>query len=124
MRWFSGLVADCVTVANINLRRAEKEAMSLLAQGKQDAQLLTTLNIDFKSKQARLSAGLCLPKYILKSFLCRKHHRDPDAWRHVLRPRRKRPRRGHQVALQVSVFDDASSAVGFVPVLLIRRSSQ
>ncbi len=65
-----------------------------------------------------------LLKCILKSSLCRKNHQDPDAWRHVLRPRRKRPRRGRQVALQVFVFDGASSAADFVPASLIRRPSR
>lgn len=65
-----------------------------------------------------------LLKCILKCSLSRKNHRDPDAWRYVLRPRRKRPRCGCQVALQVFVFNGASSAAGFVPASLIRRSSQ
>ena len=95
-----------IALANINFRRAEKEAMSLFAQGKQDAQLLTTLNIDFKSKQARLSAGLCLPKYILKSFLCRKYHRDPDAWRHVLRPQIRRPFHPDVQILRITFWED------------------
>lgn len=45
-----------IALANINLRRAEKEAMPLLERIKQDAQLLTTLTMDFKAKQARISA--------------------------------------------------------------------
>lgn len=64
-----------------------------------------------------------LLKCVPKSSLCRKNRRDPDAWRHVLLPRRKRPRRGRQVALQVFVFDGASSASDFVPALLIPRPS-
>jgi hypothetical protein len=46
-----------IVLANISLRRAEMEAMPILAQVKQDAQLLTTLSMDFKTKQVRLSAS-------------------------------------------------------------------
>ena len=59
----------------------------------------------------------CIPK----SSFCRKNRRDPDAWRYVILPRRKRPRRGRQVALQVFVLDGASSAADFVPASLIPR---
>jgi predicted nuclease with TOPRIM domain len=43
-------------LTNISLRRAKIEAMPILARVKQDAQLLTTLSMDFKTKQVRLSA--------------------------------------------------------------------
>ena len=53
-------------------------------------------------------------KCALKSFLWGKNPRDSDAWRHVLRPGRKPPRRGRHVALQVFVLDGASSAAVFL----------
>ena len=46
-----------IVLANINLRRAEKDAMPLLERIKQDAQLLTTLSMDFKAKQGRISTS-------------------------------------------------------------------
>jgi hypothetical protein len=62
----------------------------------------------------------CIPK----SFFYRKHHPNPSAWRHVLRPRHYRLLLDRQCALRASVSDNASSTARFIPFVLIRLSSQ